>query len=317
MNWEKPKVYAVKHKDDNIVALSRSGGMFTALSDLILEKNGVVYGCVLDEKFNAKHIRADNKKDRDLMRGSKYIESKMGECFRSVKKDVLEGKKVLFSGTSCQIAGLKNFLGKEYENLICLDIVCHGVPSPKIWQMYLDWQIGKNKRKVVKVNFRNKIKYGWRAHTESLVFENGKQVNSGVFRNLFYSHSILRESCYRCPYKSILHPGDITIADYWGIEKAAPEFDDNKGVSLVLINNSKGENLFKEASGFIKFKETLLEDSMQGPLKEPSKKPTNREKFWQDVEKYDFTYIAKKYGNYGLTNKVKNRLKKYLKFRGK
>lgn len=310
MNWKQPKVYAVQHKSKTVRAASRSGGIFTAVSDWILTNNGVVYGCVLDESFRAVHIRAECAEDRDHMRGSKYIQSKLGDTYKNVRKDLINGRIILFTGTSCQVAGLKQYLGKEYENLLCVDIICHGVPSPKVWSEYLHWQEGKNKAKVLKVDFRNKTDFGWRAHKETLTFENGKRVSSNVFTTLFYGHSILRPSCYECPYKSVMHPGDITIADYWGIEKAAPEFDDNKGVSLVLVNNEVGERVFEKVKKTVRWKETKLEDSMQPPLRAPFPEPENRALFWADFSNRSFDYIAKKYAGAGLINKVKRGLKK-------
>lgn len=131
MNWKQPKVYAVRHKDEATRAASRSGGIFTALSDQVLSNGGVVYGCVLTDEFDAVHIRTDNEEDRNRMRGSKYIQSKLGDTFKSVKTDLDAKRSVLFSGTSCQVAGLKRYIGKEYDNLFCVDIVCHGVPSKK------------------------------------------------------------------------------------------------------------------------------------------------------------------------------------------
>ena len=126
--------------------------------------------------------------------------------------------------------------------------------AKKIWEAYLRWQEHKMHSKVASVDFRNKKDFGWHDHVETLCFENGKSTSSRVFKELFYGHTVLRPSCYECPYKSIMHPGDITIADYWGIEKAAPEFDDNKGVSLVLVNNEAGEKIFEKVK-----KETDLE----------------------------------------------------------
>lgn len=310
MNWKQPKVYAVQHKSESVRAASRSGGIFTAVSDWILAQNGVVYGCVLDESFCAVHVRAECAEDRDCMRGSKYIQSKLGDTYKDVREDLTNGRIVLFTGTSCQVAGLKQYLGKEYENLLCVDIVCHGVPSPKVWCEYLRWQEVKNKTKVMKVDFRNKADFGWRAHRETLTFENGKRVNSSVFTTLFYGHGILRPSCYECPYKSVMHPGDITIADYWGIEKAAPEFDDNKGVSLVLVNNENGERIFEMVKADIKWKETRLSDSMQLPLKAPYPEPENRTILWSDFTSKSFDYIAKKYAGAGFINKVQRGLAK-------
>ena len=305
MNWKQPKVYAVKHKDEDTRAASRSGGVFTALSDQVLSKGGVVYGCILTEDFNAVHIRADDMEERNRMRGSKYIQSKLGDTFKNVKVDLDAQKSVLFSGTSCQVAGLKKYLGKKYSNLICVDIVCHGVPSAKVWNEYLNWQAQKNKSNIVSVDFRNKKDFGWHDHVETIRFENNRVVNRKVFTNLFYGHNILRPSCYECPYKSVMHPGDITIADYWGIEKAASEFDDNKGVSLVLINNESGAGVFEIVKERLIWKQTKLEDSLQPPLKAPFPKPHNREQFWRDFKNKPFEYIAKKYGGIGLMNKSK------------
>lgn len=314
MSWKRPKIYAAKHKSDETRAVSRSGGVFTALSDQVLADGGVVYGCVLSKEFDAVHIRAEDYETRNKMRGSKYIQSKIGDTFKNVKNDLDTGRKVFFSGTSCQVAGLKRFLGKNYENLLCVDIVCHGVPSPKVWKAYLAWQERKNNSLVQEVNFRNKEKFGWREHVETLKFENSKSIDSKVFRTIFYSHSVLRPCCYECPYKSIMHPGDITIADYWGIEKAAPEFDDNKGVSLVLVNNEYGENMFNEIKKQIIWKETKLEDSMQQPFVAPFPKPDNRSQFWNDfLGNTDFKKFAIKYGGYGIRNKIKSRIRRVMK----
>ena len=310
MNWKQPKVYAVKHKDEATRVASRSGGIFTALSDQVLSDGGVVYGCVLTDDFNAVHIRAANAEERNRMRGSKYIQSKLGDTFKNVKADLDVQRSVLFSGTSCQVAGLKKYLGKEYNNLFCVDIVCHGVPSTKVWDAYLRWQEQKNHSKVTSVNFRNKKDFGWRDHVETIIFDNGKSVSSHVFKNLFYGHTVLRPSCYECPYKSVSHPGDITMADYWGIEKAAPEFDDNKGVSLVLVNNEAGEKAFEKVKKGLIWKQTRLEDSLQPPLKAPFPKPENREQFWSDFENKSFEYVAKKYGGIGLKNDAKLLLRK-------
>ena len=303
-NWKQPKVYAVQHKDEEIRLKSRSGGIFTALSDYVLENNGVVYGCVLNQDFQAIHARANNQADRNLMRGSKYIQSHMGDTFRFVKCDLESGYKVLFSGTSCQIAGLRSYLGRDYENLISVDIICHGVPSPKVWKSYLAWQEALNDSKIQAVDFRNKKDFGWRAHVETICFKSGRKINSKVYTTLFYGHSILRPCCYNCPFKSIMHPGDITIGDYWGIEKAEPEFDDNKGVSLVLINNEKGKSFFNIVEDKIIAKETRIEDCIQPPLQAPYSRPKHRNLFWKEYNNKPFEVIVRKYGGTGIVSRV-------------
>ena len=153
-------LYAVKNKDESVRAKSRSGGTFTALSDYVLNKHGVVYGCILDNDLNVIHSRATTWQQRDLMRGSKYVQSAIGDSFQKAKDDLENDKYVLFSGTSCQIAGFLGYLGdKTYDKLICVDIVCHGVPSNLIWQNYKKWIENKEKEKVISVNFRNKNKF--------------------------------------------------------------------------------------------------------------------------------------------------------------
>lgn len=307
-----PKTYAVRHKNEKIRAASRSGGVFTALSDNVLNKEGIIYGCALSENFEAVHIRAENEIDRNKMRGSKYIQSRLGDTYKRVKLDLEDGKKVMFSGTSCQVAGLRAFLEKKYENLFCVDIVCHGVPSYKVWKAYLQWQETRVHAKVKNVDFRNKKRFGWRKHIETLTFNNGKTICSEVFKNLFYSHTSLRPSCYECPYKTVMHPGDVTIADYWGIEMVAPELDDNGGVSLVLVNNELGEALLGEVKEKLFWRETNLENSLQPPLKGPFPMPNNRMQFWDDFFKHDFDYIAKKYGGFGIWNFIKRYTRKIV-----
>ncbi|MGN1456645.1 MAG: Coenzyme F420 hydrogenase/dehydrogenase, beta subunit C-terminal domain [Acutalibacteraceae bacterium] len=271
-------VYAVKHHSEKVRMNSRSGGIFTAISDEILKNGGVVYGCIMSDQYTAVHIRSDTPDNRDKMRGSKYIQSDLGDCFKQVKSDLDVGKQVLFTGTSCQIDGLRAFLKKDNENLICIDIVCHAVPSRKIWESFVKWQELKY-GKCVNTDFRNKTDFGWAEHIETLTFEKkGKQtvVDTEIFRNMFYGDFISRPSCYHCPYKSIYHPGDITIGDYWGVENAASGFSDGKGVSLVIINTEKGKTIFEAAKKSCDCVETKIEDSMQSPFLRPINEPENR-----------------------------------------
>lgn len=311
MNLKQPKTYAVKAKNEETRLASRSGGIFTVLSDYVLNSEGVVYGCILDDNFHVIHARASTRAERNRMRGSKYVQSHMGDIYHHVRSDLENGKSVLFSGTSCQIAGLKMFLGSNQERLLCVDIVCHGVPSPKVWRDYIVWQEKKH-GKISSVDFRNKQKYGWADHVETLSLQAGKQIHSRVFTTLFYGHHILRPSCYECPFKSILHPGDITIADYWGIDKAAPGFNDNKGVSLVIINNDKGAAVFDQVRERVEWRETKIEDSMQPPLKGPFRRPIGRDQFWKDYAEKSFRDVAFQYGGLSLKGRLKN-LKKSLR----
>lgn len=260
MSFEvKPQTFAAKHRDEVIRMASRSGGIFTALSDYVLEQNGVVYGAVLNDSFMAEHIRATTKDERDRMRGSKYIESRLGDSFKLIKKDLEDGTIVLFTGTSCQVAGLRAFLRKDYRNLIAVDILCKGVPSPKVWRSYLEW-LSHWLGQCVAVDFRNKRDFGWADHVETISFKK-RMKHSRVFAKLFSSHYMLRPSCYECRYKTVMHPGDLTIGDYWEIDRALPGFNDNRGVSLVMVNTSRGKVVFDEIKGELICHETNYEES--------------------------------------------------------
>ena len=312
--FDKPIAYAFKHSSSDIVQLSRSGGIFTAISDYVLSHNGAVFGCVLSDDLQAHHIKATTENDRDKMRGSKYVQSRLDDCFLEVKNELLNGKIVLFSGTSCQVAGLKCFLKDlDTTKLYLLDIVCHGVPSPLVLKKYIEWQEKENNDRCIGFDFRNKIKGGWRSHFETVIFNN-KEIDSSIYSTLFYEHCILRPSCFKCPYKSIMHPGDITIADFWNIENAAPEFDDNKGVSLVLINNQKGKELFNISSQDMITKQCALENCMQPPLKYNYSDPYRAKKFWNDFINRKFDYIVKHYGGKNLSSKIIWKLKKIKHF---
>ena len=310
-------VYAVKHSSEEIRMDSRSGGIFTALSDETLKNGGAVYGCVMKDQYTAVHIRAESTDDRNKMRGSKYIQSDMGDCFQQVKKDLLSDRYVLFSGTSCQIDGLKSYLGKEYERLLCIDIVCHSVPSRKIWEDFVRYQ-EKKYGQCVGIDFRNKRDFGWADHIETLSFDKNRKkryVDTEIFKNLFYGDYISRPSCYECPYKSIYHPGDITIGDYWGIDKAAPGFNDNKGVSLVIINTEKGKAAFEAVKENCTFQETKIEDSIQSPFVKPISRPQNRASFWDDYKNRKFSYIIKKYGTKNWKQKVKFCIRRFKRIK--
>lgn len=309
----RPEFYAVKIKNDNERVKSQSGGLFVALSNSILKRKGRVYGCIIDENFEAIHIGTDNAKIRDKMRKSKYVQSRINESYKIVKEDLEANKEVLFSGTPCQIDGLKNYLGKDYNNLYLVDIICHGVPSPMVWKNYLKWQESKNEGKCKKVIFRNTEKFGWRSHIETFelkVNNEMKTIDSTLYTNLFYSHLIVRPSCFSCPYKNINRSSDITIGDYWGIEKIDKDFEDTKGVSIAIINSGKGKRLFEEIKPEIVFKKTTVENSLQEPLVKPYKQPRNRDKFWKDYKSKSLNKIINKYAKHGIKWKTINFLRK-------
>ena len=250
LNLKEPEIYAARHKDIHEIETSRSGAAFIAISDYILENGGIVYGVGYKDHFRVAHKRATTKEERNEFKGSKYVQSDLDGIFRQVKEDLKQGNTVLFSGTPCQTAGLNSYIGNKLrENLVLVDIVCHGVPSPYIWQDYLTYLENKYKSKIIKVNFRDKSRIGWSGHIESFVFANKNKVELDVFKYLFGKNIMLRSSCGSCVFTNFNRPSDITIGDYWGWEKISKDFnDDNKGCSLLFINTIKGQIIFNKIS---------------------------------------------------------------------
>lgn len=308
----KPTVYAVKQKDLAVRMESSSGGAYTALSDYAIKNDSSIYGVKYDEDFKVVHSRAKGKKERNEFRGSKYIQSDLNNVFKQIKDELKAGQKVLFTGTGCQAAGLRKFLSDSRtnaDNLIINDMVCHGTPSPKLWQDYIDFLQQDSKLKSYAFRFKGK---GGHSFNQRAEYEDGKtKINTSklkVFLTLFSSDLLLRPSCHNCKFANTDRKADVTIADFWGIKKTRPEIDDNKGISLVLVNTVKGEQVFEEIKEDIDFWENKLEDSLQPNLIGPTKKPLIREVFWEDYYKNGFLFIAKKYGGYNFKSFVRSKL---------
>lgn len=308
--------YAVKNKDENIRIKSSSGGTFTAISEYVLKEDGVIYGAIYGEGFEVVHKRVTTEAELEELRGSKYVQSNLGESFKQIKDDLKDGKKVLFVGTPCQVYGLSKCLKQnERENLIMVDLICHGVPSPKLWKNYVEYLEKEYKSPLKYFTFRNKEE-GWRGYHLLAKFQNGKESKSRKvysFLNIFGSDIALRESCYHCPFSTTQRISDMTIGDFWGVEKALPEFDDNKGISLMLIHSEKGLRIFREIEKQLSYKKTSIQDCLQHNLREPTRKPEKSERFWQDFQKHDYAYLAKKYGVVGAKSVLKNKMQVLLK----
>jgi coenzyme F420-reducing hydrogenase beta subunit len=292
-NFPEPIAFAVRHKDINEVMKSRSGAAFVAISDYILDQGGVVYGAGYKDHFRVVHKRATTREERDEFRGSKYVQSDLTDVFQQVKEDLRNGLLVLFSGTPCQTSGIKAYIGNKLrENLYLVDIVCHGVPSPYIWNDYLLNIENDNKEKIVDVNFRNKTLYGWKDHKETYKLESGKLVISTQFTDLFYKHIIFRHSCGVCHFANLIRPSDITLADFWGYENNIPDMNvDDKGISLVLLNTEKGKDIFKAVSCKFDEKKVNIKDCLQPNLQHASLVHSRRMKLEKDYVKKGFLYV--------------------------
>lgn len=296
-NFNSPTAYGARHKDEKQVESSRSGAAFIAISDYIIEQGGVVYGAGYTQHFKVTHKRATTKTERNEFKGSKYVQSDLNNIFQLIKCDLQKGLPVLFSGTPCQNAGLASFIGEKLRSqLFLVDIVCHGVPSPAIWHDYLSYLERTNSSKILEVNFRDKQRYGWKAHKESFILENGKPLLTKGFTDLFYKHIILREACGKCPYTNLRRPSDITIADFWGWEKTKNTINnDDKGLSLILCNTPKGEELFQNCSEDLNFFPVRAEDCLQPNLIHPTAINPRTKKFIKDYRKKGFAFVYRKY----------------------
>ena len=288
--------FAVKNRDANIRAKSRSGGVFTAISDFILAHNGVVYGCKMIDCRTAVHSRATSKEERDAFLGSKYIPSILFSVYPQIREDLKLGRYVLFSGTACQVNAIKHFCEDlDCSKLILADIVCHGVPSPVVWSDYLDFLEAKFHDKIVSVNFRDKARFGWAAHFETVLFEGGKVYSSHTFRDLFYNHLALRRSCFHCPFKCRDRVGDFTLADCWGIATNLPDFDDDKGVSLLFVNSVNGSVIFRAIQDQLDCVPVDPKDFPQPPLRQNWPVPDEYEKFWSSYHHHSFSWMLHVY----------------------
>lgn len=320
-NFTQPKVYAVRHKNEREMETSRSGGAFIAFSDFVLKQGGVIYGAGYTDHFRITHKRAVTKQERNEFKGSKYVQSDLNTVFLQIKADLNNGLKVLFSGTPCQTAGLKSYIGEnKSDNLYLIDIICHGTPSPYLWRDYLKYTEQKYNQKIIHVNFRDKS-LGWTAHKESFIFENGRKIITDIWEKLFYQHIMLRPSCGNCPYTNINRPSDITLGDFWGWEKTDTAFNsDNKGCSLVLINTNKGERLFSASCNDFTYVESDISRCMQPNLQKPTLLSDSSEEFVRNYSEGGFETVIARYGTVrkkcvfvNFTKRALNRLRQIFK----
>lgn len=245
-------VYAAKNADDNVRMQSSSGGMFTMLAEWTIEQGGVVFGARWDEEWNVRHDWVDRKKDISKLRSSKYLQSIIGDSYIEAEKFLKQGRRVMFTGTPCQIVGLKHFLRKDYNNLLAVEVICHSVPSPGVWQQYLSEKlhtIGLTKSEIQQISFRDKST-GWKAYSFVIKDKSGNEhselSSKNAFMRGFLADLYTRPSCYACPAKHLRSGSDITLGDWWGIASLKLEIDDDKGVSALTVNTDKGYAALKQ-----------------------------------------------------------------------
>ena len=315
-------VYAAKNKDEKIRLQSSSGGVFSSLAEAIINAGGVVFGAKFDEEWKVVHGYTETKDGIADFRGSKYVQSWMGDNFSKVKYFLDNGRKVLFSGTPCQVAGLKRFLRKPYENLLTVDLVCHAVPSPLIYKQYINMCSTKLGQKVMSINMRYKQTYGW-SHRFSycFYFENGQKAVDPVWvvnwGKIFFSQMINRPSCHSCKYSNLDRPGDFTIADFWDDKKNRPDLYSCEGTSLLMVNTNMGLDLINKLYDSIDLWKITKDEAMQPCLIRPTCSNQRRQEFWEFYLLRGFDAAYKKYfgdSKYVITKKiVKQIIKRVLR----
>lgn len=310
------KVYAARVKDRELLNKSSSGGMFTPLSDHALENGGAVVCAVYDYDDDCAKFRLVTcAEERDTALGSKYMQSIIGDIFVKCEKWLKEnsGKKLMFFGMGCQAEAFRRFAEIKgfSERVYTVDIVCHGSPSPKIWREYAGNIRQKHGGNIEYLAFKDK-RNGWNSPF-AYVSINGKEIAIQDYVRVFYSKCTLRPSCHKCPYTTTERKTDITIGDYWGIEKVMPDFYSKEGNSLVLIHTEKGEKLFESIKEKLDFRISNTKDCLQPNLIKPTEVSPKREQFWKDHRNKGIEYVMKKYGTLSALTRIKRKIKKFIK----
>ena len=314
---EYPLVYAAAYKNAEILKNSTSGGTFTALYKYILSQKGVVVGVKYNKNMVAEYAIAENEKECEAFRGAKYVAAEVGDIKPRVKEKLEQGRKVLFTGNPCQIKALKTYLNKDYDNLYLVEILCHGVASPKVFRLYIKYLEEKYKSKVVDFKFRDKAN-GWgtgRGGTIKVKFENGQELSELGWHNnynrAFANNNILRPVCYNCEFAGVNDLSDIVIGDFWGIEKIMPKFArKNNGISMIRINTDKGNELFGNINENLEYYKSNIKDAYRSNHKYATGLNENRFKLMEEVDGVEINSLLEKYNQFKTGKKASKKIKK-------
>ncbi len=316
-NYKKPTVIAAWSKNNHVRLDSTSGGIFSELAGAIYKQNGYVCGAIYNKEWLVEHYVSSNIEDIDNLRSSKYLQSDMNDNFKRIKKLLEQGEKVLVCGCPCQIAGLYNYLSnKEYENLYTCDFICRGVNSPKIFKKYILNLQEKYHSKIKKIKFKNKT-YGWHNFSIKVDFENGKNYIGTRYLDSYWIgylqyNAFMRPSCYECKFKGLPRVADITLADFWGIEKIDPKLDCDKGTSMILINSNKGKKLFELIKDNVEYVEVTSNDAFNGNMcmNNSVEITESRKNVFKNIDKMSYNELSKNFfPEPNLKKKVKIKIK--------
>ena len=314
------QTYAAYSKDNKLRLNSSSGAIFSLLAQKTIGNGGVVYGVTMSaDCLYAEYIRVNQYTDLSKIRGSKYMQARARDTYQMVRRDLEAGLEVLFSGTGCQLNGLIKYLGKKYDNLSCVDVICHGVPSPKLWQRYVNYIENDQNSKIVNINFRCKDE-SWtdfgikriNTHNKSMFISKDKD----PYMLMFLRDYCLRPSCYKCIAKEYKY-ADLTMADFWGIDEVVAGMNDGKGVSLIITRTEKGQKLFDDIVDNVIYREVSYEEGVRRNRADytSANRPPERDLFFEDMNKMDFDELKSKYAvptPIPLKSKIKKIVKKII-----
>lgn len=316
----KPLVaYAAKNQDESVRLSSSSGGVFTALAEYVIAQGGVVFGARFDESWNVVHDYVETIEGLSAFRGAKYVQSRIGQSFLRAETFLKQGRMVLFSGLPCQITGLKKFLRKDYDNLITVELFCHGVPSPMVWKRFLEEEVAIPHIRLKSISFRDKVS-GWKNYSFFYSQEdaNGVQLHrmpfaKNLFMRGFLADLYLRPSCYHCPAKQFKSGSDLTIGDYWGVKLAHPELDDDKGVSAVLVNTDRGVKILQTVQHISLYASTFENVVKCNPaLMKSAQEPAKRPLFFELLNQYKVSEIVVKLTHISFLCKMQRKIRRKL-----
>ena len=300
--------YAAINKNEHIRKQSSSGGIFSAIAESVIAEGGVVFGARFNENWQVVHTCVETSNELVAFRGSKYVQSKIGDTFKQAEVFLKKGRKVLFSGTPCQISGLHHFLRITYNNLLTVEVVCHGVPSPKIWREYLHSLQFSN---IGTISHKDKS-FGWRSYSLTIKDNNEniiltEKAGNNKYLMAFGLNLTLRPSCFNCPAKEGRSKADITLADYWGVEKLLPQMDDNKGTSFICVNTEQGRTIIEQLD--VQIKEADYQQSIQYNtcIIKSTDEPADRLLFWNDYYAHGINTL------FSLKIKKQNIIKRLIK----
>lgn len=309
---------AAKSRDADVRARSASGGVFNALAQRTIAAGGAVYGARFNADYTVEHGKAVNMEEVTALMGSKYVQSSIGDCFKDAEKELTSGRKVLFTGTPCQIAGLKHYLRKDYDNLLAVELICHSVPSPKVWQAFLRNEVAKG-GEVAAFSFRDK-RDGWNRYAFSARNSDGDYIYfepgaTNTYMRGFLADLFTRPSCSRCPAKSGRSGADITIGDFWGVKHMHPDIYDEKGVPLVLARSPKGADALRELP--LDSEQATWEEALASNPALVKSRPASpqRAEFWRRFGREGFSAVAPLLGKEEKTpllRRIARRLKRMV-----